>query len=289
MLELALAAALLLGAEPGNAPAAGHAADPLHPSPYASAAAPSAPKPPQVAEPAAPHAPEPAAAPEPAKAGAHGEAARGAAATEQALEPNRAGEHGTEPDRAAAPKEAASTGKPKSSIQKELHEPVAPPTIGGKALAEELRKASSERAVERESVQAERARLEKLAAEIGEARAALQLETQRLTAVVKNTAEAGAAKGQPGEGGKRGAGTARSRPGARPGARHEPTPLEALAKTLKAMKPDQAALLLAKVDKPLAVELLRHMKPADAAAVLDKMDPGSSAPLVSQLAYQEAP
>ena len=226
-------------------------------------------------------------------ASAHGGAARGAAATEKAPDPSRAGEHGAEPDQAAAAKEAASTGKAKNSILKELREPVAPPTIGGKALAEELRKASSERAGERESVQAERARLEKLAAEIAEARAALQLETQRLTAAVKITAEAGAAKAQPGEGGKKGEGSAKdaakARPAARPGAKPEPTPLEALAKTLKAMKPDQAALLLAKVDKPLAVELLRHMKPADAAAVLDKMDPGTSAPLVSHLAHKEAP
>jgi hypothetical protein len=202
MLDLALAVALLLGAEPGHAaPVPGHAADPLHPSPYAGAAAPSAPKAPQVAEPATPHAPEPATGPEPAKAGAHGEEAHGAATPEKADEATRAAEHGAEPGQPAPGKEAAPTAKPKNSILKELHEPLAPPTIGGKALAEELRRASSERAGERESVQAERARLEKLAAEIAEARAALQLETQRLTAAVKNAAEAGAAKGQPSEGG----------------------------------------------------------------------------------------
>ena len=116
--------------------------------------------------------------------------------------------------------------------------------------------------------------------------------------MVKVAAEDGPAKGEGAKGGaaparkgEDGAAQARAsaKPAGRPGAKAEPTPLEALAKTLKAMKPDQAALLLAKVDRPLAVELLRRMKAADAAAVLDKMETGTGAALVAQLAHREAP
>ena len=62
----------------------------------------------------------------------------------------------------------------------------------------------------------------------------------------------------------------------------------AMAKTLKSMKPDQAATLLARLDRPLAVSLLRRMRPGDAGAVLEKMKPETAADLFSLMASPEA-
>ena len=58
----------------------------------------------------------------------------------------------------------------------------------------------------------------------------------------------------------------------------------ALAKTLKGMKPDQAAALVARLDRPLAIDLLRRMRPGDAAVVLEKVKPELAAELFSMMA-----
>jgi flagellar motility protein MotE (MotC chaperone) len=150
-----------------------------------------------------------------------------------------------------------------------------PPSLSGRALAEELRRSAGGRASEKEALAAERARLEKLSKEIAEARAALKAETERLSAHVKTAAET-TPKGQ--------------KPGARPGAKGAPSSgIENLSRTVKSMKSDQAAALLTKVDRSLAAALLQRMKPAEAAAVLDRMDGATSAALVALIARKDAP
>jgi flagellar motility protein MotE (MotC chaperone) len=146
-------------------------------------------------------------------------------------------------------------------------EPPVPPSLTGRALAEELRRSAGGRANEKEALAAERARLEKLAKEIGEARAALKVETDRLGALVNTSA----AKGR------------------KPGAKGGVPPLDTLAKTVKNMKSDQAAALLGRVDRSLAAALLERMKPGEAAAVLDRMDGATSAALVALIARKESP
>ncbi|MBK9518754.1 MAG: hypothetical protein IPO09_15680 [Anaeromyxobacter sp.] len=154
-------------------------------------------------------------------------------------------------------------------------EPPVPPTLTGKALAEELRRSAGGRATDQEALAAERARLDRLTKEIAEARAALKAETGRLEALVTQAAEA----------------QARAAKGAkpRPGQKGPAAPFEALAKTMKSMKADQAAALLTRLDRPLAATLLAGMKPAEAAAVLEKMDSATSASLVTLLAKKESP
>jgi flagellar motility protein MotE (MotC chaperone) len=61
-----------------------------------------------------------------------------------------------------------------------------------------------------------------------------------------------------------------------------------LAKTLKGMKPDQAASLLARLERPLAVEILRRMRPADAGVVLEKMKAETAAELFTAMAATPA-
>ena len=60
--------------------------------------------------------------------------------------------------------------------------------------------------------------------------------------------------------------------------------LDALAKTMKSMKPEAAALLIQKMDLKLAASLLKRMKPADAGAVMDRLKPDLAAELVATMA-----
>ena len=60
--------------------------------------------------------------------------------------------------------------------------------------------------------------------------------------------------------------------------------LDALAKTMKSMKPEAAALLLQKSDTKLAAALLKRMKPAEAGAVMDRLKPDLAAELVATMA-----
>jgi flagellar motility protein MotE (MotC chaperone) len=60
--------------------------------------------------------------------------------------------------------------------------------------------------------------------------------------------------------------------------------VESLARTLKGMRPEQAAGVVGRLEKPLAVEILRRMRPADAAALLDRMKPDAAADYLALLA-----
>jgi len=134
-----------------------------------------------------------------------------------------------------------------------------PYSLTARALLDELRQTRGGQAragAEREALAKERGRLEKVAADIAIARAALKNETARLEAL---------------------AGTATS----------SAVPPETLAKTLKVMKPEQAAAVLAKLDRPLAVNLLRHMKPAETGAVLDHMNTERAAELFRSMAANQ--
>ncbi|MFO0580803.1 MAG: hypothetical protein U0229_00875 [Anaeromyxobacter sp.] len=261
MLELALA--LLLSAEEPKAPEA--------PAPRAPEA--SAPR-----EPAAP----PAA--EPPKAAA--EPAKGAAQEPPKAEAQKAEPPKTEPARAAH-RAAAPKGKEKDAKEPEAKdraeetgaaaaeraagalvraqaasETSTPPSLTGRALVEELRRNSVQRAADRSAVQADRMRLETLAKEIAEARAALKEETQKLEALLAATAAKNVA-------GRDAAGQ---------------SALDALSKTVKGMKPAEAAAVLSRVDRPLAATLLERMRPADAAQVVGKMEPSVAADLFKLLA-----
>jgi flagellar motility protein MotE (MotC chaperone) len=155
--------------------------------------------------------------------------------------------------------------------------PSIPPALSAVALRDELRAAARRRAEELRSLAGERARLQKLSADIAAARAALLSETALLERKLK---EAPPPEKRPA------AATAPARPSAparRSGPEAKP-PAMALAKTLKGMKPNQAASLLSRLERPLAVEILRHMRPADAGALLEKMQAETAAELITAMA-----
>ncbi|OFX26338.1 MAG: hypothetical protein A2V77_19610 [Anaeromyxobacter sp. RBG_16_69_14] len=155
-----------------------------------------------------------------------------------------------------------------------------PPSLSASALRDELRVSSLRRQEELAALGRERARLEKLAADISAARAALETETARLDEKVKK-----AEKEEKEEAAKRA--TSAKTPSPQVRADGKP-PGQALAKTLKGMKPDLAAALVSRLERRLAVDLLRHMRPADAGTVLEKMKPETAAELFSLMASTEA-
>jgi flagellar motility protein MotE (MotC chaperone) len=151
-----------------------------------------------------------------------------------------------------------------------------PPSIAVKAFLDEVGSASRDQRAMRLRNEQERVRLEKLAKEIAEARAALRVETVRLEALMQKASERPppapvtapvVAAASP----------AAAAPASKPS--HE-----ALAKTLKGMRPERAADLLARLDPALAVSLLGQSKPGDVAAILEKLKPEAAADLVARLA-----
>ena len=144
-----------------------------------------------------------------------------------------------------------------------------PPALTPNALREELAAGARKRRDELAAIQAERARLEKLQAEIEAARTALRDETAQLEAKVKKGSQLPARAATPPADPSAGA--------------------EAVAKAMKGMKAEQAAAVLVRLDPPLAVAALRKMRPADVSAVLDRLKPETAAELLSLVAAGSQP
>jgi hypothetical protein len=136
----------------------------------------------------------------------------------------------------------------------------------------------------------ERERLEELAAEIARAREALRQDTARLEAMLQ--------KPRPGRGAGDGAGAAGEggdaklpigeplRPSAAPEPPREPFKgqIDAVSRAMKGMKPEQAAAIVARLDRTLGAEILRRMPSADAGAVMGHLKPELAADLATEMA-----
>jgi flagellar motility protein MotE (MotC chaperone) len=152
-----------------------------------------------------------------------------------------------------------------------------PSSLSGTALGDELRRSAQARQTERQKLEderkaltAEREKLEKLAAELAAAREELRVETQKL----QEASRASAANGSQGG----------AAAGARAVANIGKQQLEDLASAVKSMKPDQAASLISRLDRPLAVALLQKMKPNAVAKVMENLRPDVAADLLSGMA-----
>ena len=156
--------------------------------------------------------------------------------------------------------------------------PSFPPEITTDGLRDELRRAARERksqtaklSEERTKLTEERTQLEQMAKDIEGARQSLRTETQDLRQQIKRKPPASPAVEAAG---------GESPAGAKPPV----GPLDAVAKTLKNMRPDQAAQVLIHVERSLAVGVLGRMRPSDAGAVLEKMKPEQAAQFIAALA-----
>jgi len=157
-----------------------------------------------------------------------------------------------------------------------IPEVVAPP-LSAAMLCEELRKSGRDQRAAREKLDGERAelakertRLEQLVAQIEKARAALRTETSELEQLAK--------------------GVHRTPPWQEPPPSAEPGkgPVETTARAIRAMKPDQAAVLVSRLDPRLAAAVLRRMRPADAGAVIERLRPELASALVTTMASAPA-
>jgi flagellar motility protein MotE (MotC chaperone) len=162
--------------------------------------------------------------------------------------------------------------------------PPIPPSLTLHALCEELSWSGLDReealkklTAERESIKKERAELEKLAKEVAEAREQLKVETDRLVSF----AELGEDAVKPGgekfwtnriaqvnaDGGKS---------------------FDNLARTLKSMRPEGAAAVVAKLDRNLAAAVLQRLRPSDSSPILDRLKPEVAAELFGMIAADGA-
>jgi flagellar motility protein MotE (MotC chaperone) len=191
----------------------------------------------------------------------------------------------TEGQASPAAEKPGKTGKAIPAGPTEKIEP-SPPSLSSSAVCDELRRAARDRKQsftrleeERASLAKERTRLEKLAADIAKTREALREETARLEAILEKGGSALASAGPVA------ATDARTAVPTRASIRQ--AQLDSLAKTMKGMKPDQAAAMLNKIDRDLAAEVLRRMRPADVGAVMEKLKPETAAELFATMASEE--
>ena len=179
--------------------------------------------------------------------------------------------------------EAAKAEAPKKAAPKEENAPP-PPSLSLHALCEELSRSATQReealqklAKEREALKKERAELEKLAKEVADAREQLKAETDRLVSFVELSEEAVK------PGGDKFWSTRVAAVNASGG-----KSFDGLAKTLKSMRPDQAAAMVAKLDRTLAAAVLERLRPAESSPILDKLKPEVAADLFGMMATSNA-
>jgi flagellar motility protein MotE (MotC chaperone) len=151
------------------------------------------------------------------------------------------------------------------------------PTLTAGALKNELRQ-SLAKPGEATAPASDRVRLEQLASEIERAREALRQETAHLEALIK---QVGACGNSPGEADPAAAAAAAA---ARDAAREQ---IDSVSKTLKGMKPEQAAALVSLLEHHLAAEVLHRMRPADAGALMGYLKPEVAAALATEIATRK--
>lgn len=177
------------------------------------------------------------------------------------------------------------------------------PALTAEALCAELRGGGDaagglQLEAQRAHIAEQRAALEAMIAQLKDARAALAAETARLSALgesAKRANTSASASLAPANAAKQAAGAAAPPSGdaATAGdqkgsaAEHDRRELEnikTLAKTMRTMKADQAAELLGRLDKALAVALMQQLSPASSGAILARLKPEMAAQIVGALA-----
>lgn len=140
-------------------------------------------------------------------------------------------------------------------------EPEREPPVAALLLIDELKRINETKidiSAERKAIAEDRRGLLKLQAEIAEARTSLKVESARLQEIIDNT-ETGPEREK----------AAESR--------------AQMAKAMQKMPPKKLATLLVKLERSVAIELLRQMKPKEAVALLEQLPPEQAAEFAAQL------
>ena len=112
-------------------------------------------------------------------------------------------------------------------------------------------------------------------AEIAKTRQALKDDTAKLEAMMTESSDAA----PPAGGGAAG-------PAAAASGKPVKNPLDVLAKALRAIKPESAAPIVARLDKRLAATVLLRMPPVDAGKIMGALKPDTAAELATQIAMR---
>jgi len=124
-----------------------------------------------------------------------------------------------------------------------------------------------------------RTKVEQVLAEMVKTRAALRDDTSKLENLTVEGLSAGDAAA-PGGG--------PAAPGA-PGQPPQKNPLDVLAKALRGIKPDQAAPIVARIDRRLAATVLLKMPPVDAGKIMGALKPDVAAEIATEIAMRAKP
>ena len=163
--------------------------------------------------------------------------------------------------------------------------PVAPPVKPGEdppppspltmdALRQDVKRSKDSGAISPDAPA--RTKVEQVLAEMVKTRAALRDDANRLESLTDGGgAEPAAAGAEPGP----------------PGSEKPPqkNPLDVLAKALRGIKPDQAAPIVARIDRNLAATVLLKMPPVDAGKIMGALKPDVAAELATQIALRAKP
>ena len=190
---------------------------------------------------------------------------------------HRKGSHSTSPstDRGEVPER-------KNPWSADRYAAVVPPGLTLSALRSQMSKSSAP-AAELPSSAADNNKSASAASDIDKAREALRQETARLETLLKATGSCGGGTG----GMPLGDNTlsAQSIPAALREAASEQ--IDSVSKAMKGMKPEQAAAMVARLDRGLAAEILRRMKAIDAGAILGLLKPEQAAELATEIAIRK--
>jgi flagellar motility protein MotE (MotC chaperone) len=154
-----------------------------------------------------------------------------------------------------------------------------PPSLTVPALRQEIKQSGGE---DKSAPTTERARLEQLAGEIAKAREALKQDTARLEQMLHG---GGDGRMPIGDGMETATGSAAGGAASREAMKEQ---IMTVSKAMQGMKPEQAAAIIARMDRNLASEILRRMKAADAGAVMASIKPELAADLATTIATRKS-
>jgi flagellar motility protein MotE (MotC chaperone) len=186
--------------------------------------------------------------------------------------------------RKVATVEHAEAPERKSSWSADRYAAVVPPGLTLAALRSQISKSGGAPNAEPSAPGAEQGRPPQTVSDIEKAREALRQETARLEALLKATGNCGGGGG----GLAMGEPLLPTAPIAASALREAASEqIDTVSKAVKGMKPEQAAALVARLDRGLAAEILRRMKATDAGAILGLLKPDLAAELATEIATRK--
>lgn len=171
----------------------------------------------------------------------------------------------------------------KSPWSADRYAAVVPPGLTLAALRSQLAKGGAPVA-ETSAPAAEHSRPMQTVSDIDKAREALRQETARLEALLKAAGNCGGGGGGMTTGEPLLPTTPVSASALREAASEQ---IDSVSKAVKGMKPEQAAAVVARLDRGLAAEILRRMKSTDAGAILGLLKPELAAELATEIATRK--